>query len=224
MPSYTHLQRAEPVLVAHWLLSYVSMIERDISRLTDARKRMNFSPLGSGAIAGATLALDRNIAAAALTSTPQPPTAWTLPPTATSPSSSLRPSPSSASTSPASPKSSLSTPLQSSVFSTFPKPSPLAQVQCRRRKTPTSPNSSAANPAASSAQRPHSLPSSKASPSPTTKTSRRARSQSSTPPKPRRHLQCPLRFHRIPQVPLRQNAHRRGNRLPQRHGRRHLPL
>ena len=66
MPSYTHLQRAEPVLIAHWLLAYVSMIERDISRLTDARKRMNYCPLGSGAIAGATLALDRAIAAEAL--------------------------------------------------------------------------------------------------------------------------------------------------------------
>ncbi len=63
MPSYTHLQRAEPVLIAHWLLAYVSMIERDISRLTDARVRMNFCPLGSGAIAGATLALDRSLAA-----------------------------------------------------------------------------------------------------------------------------------------------------------------
>ena len=63
MPSYTHMQRAEPVLVAHWLLAYVSMIERDISRLADARKRMNLCPLGSGAVAGATLALDRTIAA-----------------------------------------------------------------------------------------------------------------------------------------------------------------
>jgi argininosuccinate lyase len=66
MPSYTHLQRAEPVPIAHWLLAYVSMIERDISRLVDARKRMNLCPLGSGAIAGATLALDRSIAAQAL--------------------------------------------------------------------------------------------------------------------------------------------------------------
>ena len=66
MPSYTHLQRAEPVLVAHWLLAYVSMAERDYSRLLDARRRMNFCPLGSGAVAGATLALDRNIAARAL--------------------------------------------------------------------------------------------------------------------------------------------------------------
>jgi argininosuccinate lyase len=63
IPSYTHLQRAEPVLVAHWLLAYTSMIERDISRLTDARARMNYCPLGSGAVAGATLALDRTIAA-----------------------------------------------------------------------------------------------------------------------------------------------------------------
>ncbi len=66
MPGYTHLQRAEPVLIAHWLLAYVSMIERDLSRFTDARTRMNFCPLGSGAIAGATLALDRTIAARAL--------------------------------------------------------------------------------------------------------------------------------------------------------------
>ena len=66
MPSYTHLQRAEPVLVAHWLLAYVAMIERDISRFADARLRMNFCPLGSGAIAGATLTLDRRIAAQAL--------------------------------------------------------------------------------------------------------------------------------------------------------------
>lgn len=66
MPSYTHLQRAEPVLVAHWLLAYVSMIERDYSRFVDARRRLNLCPLGSGAVAGATLALDRRIAAEAL--------------------------------------------------------------------------------------------------------------------------------------------------------------
>lgn len=66
MPSYTHLQRAEPVLIAHWLLAYVSMLERDFSRLMDCRRRLNLCPLGSGAIAGATLALDRTIAADAL--------------------------------------------------------------------------------------------------------------------------------------------------------------
>ena len=63
MPSYTHLQRAEPVLVAHWLLAYASMAERDVSRLTDCRRRLNLCPLGSGAVAGATLALDRSIPA-----------------------------------------------------------------------------------------------------------------------------------------------------------------
>ncbi len=63
MPSYTHLQRAEPVLVAHWLLAYVEMLLRDASRLEDCVKRLNFCPLGSGAVAGATLPLDRTIAA-----------------------------------------------------------------------------------------------------------------------------------------------------------------
>ncbi len=63
MPSYTHLQRAEPVLVAHWLLAYVEMILRDATRLRDCVARLNYCPLGSGAVAGATLALDRTIAA-----------------------------------------------------------------------------------------------------------------------------------------------------------------
>jgi argininosuccinate lyase len=63
MPSYTHLQRAEPVLTAHWLLAYVEMILRDAARLRDCKARLNYCPLGSGAVAGATLALDRTIAA-----------------------------------------------------------------------------------------------------------------------------------------------------------------
>ena len=63
MPSYTHLQRAEPVLVAHWLLAYVEMILRDAERLRDCAAHLNQCPLGSGAVAGATLALDRTIAA-----------------------------------------------------------------------------------------------------------------------------------------------------------------
>ena len=62
MPSYTHLQRAEPVLVAHWLLAYVEMVLRDATRLRDCGRRINECPLGSGAVAGATLALDRTIA------------------------------------------------------------------------------------------------------------------------------------------------------------------
>jgi len=59
MPAYTHLQRAEPVLVAHWLLAYGEMFLRDADRLADCRTRLNVCPLGSGAVAGATLALDR---------------------------------------------------------------------------------------------------------------------------------------------------------------------
>jgi argininosuccinate lyase len=59
MPAYTHLQHAEPVLVAHWLLAYVEMFLRDADRLADCRKRVNACPLGSGAVAGATLPLDR---------------------------------------------------------------------------------------------------------------------------------------------------------------------
>jgi argininosuccinate lyase len=66
MPSYTHLQRAEPVLVAHWLGAYCEMFLRDADRLRDCRKRLNFCPLGSGAIAGATLALDRELVAGEL--------------------------------------------------------------------------------------------------------------------------------------------------------------
>ena len=69
MPSYTHLQRAEPVLVAHWLLAYCEMFLRDADRLSDCRKRLNLCPLGSGAIAGATLALDRELVAAELSFT-----------------------------------------------------------------------------------------------------------------------------------------------------------
>ena len=66
MPSYTHLQRAEPVLVSHWLLCYVEMFLRDAERLEDCRKHSNLCPLGSGPVAGATLPLDRNAMAAAL--------------------------------------------------------------------------------------------------------------------------------------------------------------
>ncbi|HLI04915.1 MAG TPA: argininosuccinate lyase [Terracidiphilus sp.] len=69
MPSYTHLQRAEPVLVAHWLLAYVEMALRDAARLNDCAARLNYCPLGSGAVAGATLALDRSIAARELSFT-----------------------------------------------------------------------------------------------------------------------------------------------------------
>jgi len=66
VPAYTHLQRAEPVLLSHWLLAYVEMFLRDTERLADCRKRLNVCPLGSGAVAGATLPLDRRAMAADL--------------------------------------------------------------------------------------------------------------------------------------------------------------
>jgi argininosuccinate lyase len=59
LPGYTHLQRAQPVLFAHHLLAYVEMLERDKDRLRDARGRINRMPLGSGALAGSTIELDR---------------------------------------------------------------------------------------------------------------------------------------------------------------------
>ena len=59
MPGYTHLQRAQPVLSGHYLLAFVEQFGRDTERLADAAKRVNVCPLGSGAIAGSSLALDR---------------------------------------------------------------------------------------------------------------------------------------------------------------------
>ena len=63
MPGYTHLQRAQPVLAAHHVLAYVEMLERDAGRLSDAGRRANVLPLGSGALAGSTIALDRRFMA-----------------------------------------------------------------------------------------------------------------------------------------------------------------
>jgi argininosuccinate lyase len=59
MPGYTHLQRAQPVLLAHHLLAYVEMCERDRGRLRDALTRINVMPLGSGALAGTNYPVDR---------------------------------------------------------------------------------------------------------------------------------------------------------------------
>ncbi|MBI5316526.1 MAG: argininosuccinate lyase [Nitrospirae bacterium] len=63
MPGYTHLQRAQPVLLAHHLLAYVEMIERDKGRLRDASVRVNVMPLGSGALAGTNYPVDRRLTA-----------------------------------------------------------------------------------------------------------------------------------------------------------------
>ena len=66
LPGYTHLQRAQPVLLAHHLLAYVEMLQRDAERLEQAFDRVNVCPLGSGALAGSTLPLDREWVARAL--------------------------------------------------------------------------------------------------------------------------------------------------------------
>lgn len=63
VPGYTHLQRGQPVLFAHHLLAYVEMLERDKERLRDCYKRINVMPLGSGALAGSTITLNRNLVA-----------------------------------------------------------------------------------------------------------------------------------------------------------------
>ena len=63
MPGYTHLQRGQPVLFAHHLLAYVEMLDRDVTRLLDCRDRLNVMPLGSGALAGSTIILDREFVA-----------------------------------------------------------------------------------------------------------------------------------------------------------------
>jgi argininosuccinate lyase len=63
MPGYTHLQRAQPILFAHWCLAYFEMVARDRERLGEVRKRVNIMPLGSGALAGASFAIDRKAVA-----------------------------------------------------------------------------------------------------------------------------------------------------------------
>ena len=66
IPGYTHLQRAQPVCLAHHLLAYVEMLERDRQRLEDVRRRVNVSPLGAAALAGTPVPIDRRNTAAAL--------------------------------------------------------------------------------------------------------------------------------------------------------------
>lgn len=63
MPGYTHMQRAQPITFGHHLLAYAEMFLRDLSRLTDTKSRMDFCPLGSGALAGTTYPLNREYTA-----------------------------------------------------------------------------------------------------------------------------------------------------------------
>src|SRR5215211_3735829 len=66
IPGYTHLQRAQPVLLAHWCLAYFEMFARDRERLVDVRRRVNVLPLGSAALAGTSFPIDREALATAL--------------------------------------------------------------------------------------------------------------------------------------------------------------
>lgn len=66
MPGYTHLQRAQPITFKAHLLAYIEMLKRDLGRIEDAKKRMNSSPLGSGALAGTTYPIDRAMTASIL--------------------------------------------------------------------------------------------------------------------------------------------------------------
>ena len=66
MPGFTHLQTAQPVTLGHHLMAYFEMVSRDVSRFEDARARMNFSPLGSAALAGTGFPIDREMTAKAL--------------------------------------------------------------------------------------------------------------------------------------------------------------
>src|SRR6185437_1190203 len=66
IPGYTHLQRAQPVLLAHWCLAYVEMLGRDRERLREVRRRVNVLPLGSAALAGTSFPIDREALASAL--------------------------------------------------------------------------------------------------------------------------------------------------------------
>jgi argininosuccinate lyase len=63
IPGYTHLQRAQPVLFAHWCLAYFEMLRRDRARLADVFERVNVMPLGSGALAGTGFPIDRQVVA-----------------------------------------------------------------------------------------------------------------------------------------------------------------
>ncbi len=66
MPGYTHLQRAQPIVFGHHLMAYAFMLMRDVGRLDDTSKRMNYNPLGSCALAGTTYDIDREMTASAL--------------------------------------------------------------------------------------------------------------------------------------------------------------
>jgi argininosuccinate lyase len=84
LPGFTHLQPAQPVLLAHHMLAYFEMFDRDATRFTELRRRVNVMPLGSAALAGTPYPINRQQVAKELGfEGPSPPTAWMPSPTAT---------------------------------------------------------------------------------------------------------------------------------------------
>ena len=63
MPSYTHLQRAQPVSFAHYIMAYAQMFHRDLQRYSDCAERMNLCPLGAGALATTSYPINRKLSA-----------------------------------------------------------------------------------------------------------------------------------------------------------------
>ena len=95
IPGYTHMRRAQAVLWPHYLLAYFEMFARDWERFGEARRRADFLPLGSGALAGSGFPFDREaIAARPGLRRQSPATAWMFPATAISRSTSSTPRPS----------------------------------------------------------------------------------------------------------------------------------
>ena len=151
-PGMTHLQHAQPVLIAHQLLAHAHAFARDVDRLRDWDRRAAVSPLGSGALAGSSLPLDPDAVAAELgfdRAVGQLDRRASA--TATSPPSSASPRRCSASTSPGWGRRSCSGRRPSSAGRGSTTPGRPGRRSCRRRRTPTSPSWRAGSPAASSA-------------------------------------------------------------------------
>ena len=182
LPGYTHLQRAQPVLLAHHLLAHGWALARDVDRLLDCRRRLDVSPLGAGALAGSSLPLDPAGVAADLGFA----AVFDNSLDAVSDRDFVA-------------EALFDLTLLGVHLSRIgeeivlwshrgvrlpagsPTPTPPAARCCRRRRTPTSPSWPGARRAASSATSPACWPRSRACRWPTTATSRRTRSRCSTP-------------------------------------------
>ena len=150
-PGMTHLQHAQPVLIAHQLLAHAHSIARDVDRLQDWDRRTAVSPLGAGALAGSSLPLDPDAVAAELGFDRRRTTRSTPSATATSRPSSASPRRCSASTSPGWGRRSSSGRRPSSAGRGWTTPGRPGRRSCRRRRTRTSPSWRAGSPAGSSA-------------------------------------------------------------------------